>query len=187
MIKERHGKTFGNALKQGKMDEQMIGLCSFVAETPGFYTSSCCSGRIILLEKNGEAKNKNAFHRKWHRTVSAKELIEGVEENKGGVLWLKLDPFILHIGCKSIRGANSVLEAMKKAGVKRGGIMVAQKDKFLIELQGTETMALPIKENGKQLAEKVFIEKLLEKANPLLEKNYARLRALENEFRKTLK
>ena len=67
MVKERHRKTFESAASQGKVDPQMLSLCKFVAGTEKFYTSSCCSGRILFLERRGNRKIDTFFHRKWHR------------------------------------------------------------------------------------------------------------------------
>ncbi len=186
MVKERHRKTLETALKQGKVDEQMQGLCSFIAGTRGFYTSSCCSGRIIMLEKRGERKTETFFHRKWHRTVDEDELIDGLAEGTSGEVWLKVDPFILHIGCLNIWGANAILAAMKNAGVKRGGIIVAKEGKFIVELQGTERLGAPVKVGRKILVQKEYIKYLAARANALLERNYRRLAKLEQEFRKVL-
>lgn len=186
MIKERHRKTYRTALSQGKVDEQMEGLCSYVAETKGFYTSSCCSGRIMLLEKRGDKKKENFFHRKWHREITKEEILEGFEEKVDGELWLKVEPFILHIGCATLEDSNKVLAAMKKAGVKRGGIIIAQHDKFLIELQGTEGLSIPVKIGEKKLVDGQYLVSILPKANSLVAKNYKRLEKLEAEFRKDL-
>ncbi len=186
MVKKRHAQTFESANRQGKVDPQMVGLCEFVAGTGGFYTSSCCSGRILLLEKRGERKIDTFFHRKWHRVAELSELLEGVSEKTEGELWLKADPFILHIGCENLEGANAILAAMKRAGVKRGGIILAEPGKFMVELQGTEKMDVPVKSGPKLFADEKYLEYLLGKANKLVSKNYSRLEKLESEFRKSL-
>ncbi|HIH09317.1 MAG TPA: hypothetical protein HA254_01465 [Candidatus Diapherotrites archaeon] len=186
MVKERHRETFETALSQGKVDEQMQPLCIFITGAKKYFTSSCCSGRIMLLEKRGESRKENLFHRKWHREVDEKEIIEGMEENVEGDLWFKLDPFILHIGCETARDANAALDAMRKAGVKRGGILVAQEGKWLIEMQGTQSMSFPIRLGGKQLADREYVRSILGKANSMLEKNYTMLARLEGEMRKAL-
>ena len=187
MVKERHRRTYEDALSQGKVDPQMQGLCGFVAKTKGFYTSSCCSGRIILLEKKGGRKIDTFFHRKWHRKITLDELAQGLEEKTVGEIWLKVDPFILHIGCGSLEDASKILAAMKKAGVKRGGIIVAGPGKFMVELQGTEKMDVPVKKGETVFADGRYLAHLTENANALLEKNYARLEKLGQEFRKALK
>lgn len=190
MIKKRHKGTYETALSQGKVDGQMQSLCTFIAETGNYYTSSCCSGRIVLLERRGNRKIDTFFQRKWHRKVKLKELLEGFRERTIGEIWLKVDPFILHIGCADLEHAKTVLGAMKKAGVKRGGIIVAEPEKFLIEFQGTEKMDVPIKEArknwGKKLVGEEYIKVLLKKANKLLAGNYRRLKRLEMELREVL-
>ena len=186
MIKDRHFATYKAALGQGKMDIQMVPLCEFVAKTKGYYTSSCCSGRIILLEKRGKRKIDTFFHRKWHREITEGELIEGFDESTKGEVWLRIDPFILHIGCKNLEDCSKILAAMKAAGVKRGGIIVADEEKFMVELQGTDSMSLLIKKGEKKLVSEEYLQEIVPLANNMLRQNYARLTKLENAFRNLL-
>lgn len=188
MVKAMHRKSLEKAVCEKKADAQMVPLCRFVSRTRHFFTSSSCAGRIILLQLPKDENKKGAgFHRKWHRKVKEKELWEGIEEETKGELWFKLDPFILHIGSNSLENANAVLSAMKKAGVKRGGIIVAKPGKFLIEMQGTQGMSFPVKKGENVLVEKRFMKQVLEKANQKLAKNYAMLKRLEKVFREDLK
>ena len=115
MVKEHHKKTFEDAAINGKMDPQLVSLCRFIASTKQFFTSSSCSGRIVLLKVNAEeSKQESAFHRKWHSTVSADEVWNALEEKTKEELWLKQEPLILHIGAESIEGAKKILEIMRK-------------------------------------------------------------------------
>ncbi len=186
MVKKRHCVAFENALKQGKVDPQIESLCSFVNSTKNFFTSSSCSGRILLIEKVGARKIDNFFHRKWHRLIKLDELEEGVNAETQGELWFRVDPFILHLGCADLASAKVALAAMKRAGVKRGGILVAEDGKFLLEFQGTSVMSFPVKFQDKVLVNGVFLEFVLDRANKLLSDNYKRLSLLELEFRKSL-
>ena len=187
MVKRHHAETFAKALAEGKMDLQMVPLCRFVAKTKKFFTSSCCSGRIVLLEmpENGK-KCETDFHRKWHGKVSFRELWDGIVEPTAGELWFKLDGFILHIGTDSLENARTILAVMKLAGVKRGGIIVAKQGKFLVEMQGTESMSFPVKSENEIIVEKAFMKRILAKANKKLAKNYAKLKAFEKACRKNL-
>jgi len=188
MVKERHKKTFEKAVKEGKADKQMHSLCRFVSLSKEFFTSSSCAGRIILLQlPKNENKREASFHRKWHRKVGEKEIWEGIEAETKGELWFKLDPFILHIGAAKLEGARKILECMKKAGVKRGGIIVAKPGKFLVEMQGTQAIAFPVKRGKKALVGKEFLEYILDRANEKLGQNYEMLKRLEKVFRQELK
>ncbi|MEM4327146.1 MAG: hypothetical protein QXZ13_03190, partial [Candidatus Diapherotrites archaeon] len=114
MLKKRHSETFETALRQGKVDPQIVSLCEFVKSTKNYFTSSSCSGRILLIEKLGVRKIDNFFHRKWHREISKSELLEALDVQTSGELWFRVDPFILHLGCADLESAIIALNAMKK-------------------------------------------------------------------------
>ncbi len=184
MIKERHKGTFEKALGEGKVDPQMIKYCGFVAGTKNYFTSSCCSGRIMLIDlPKGEDKLGSRFHRKWHRTVKFKELWEGVQAESLGEVWFKQEPFILHLGCADLEHAQVILQAMKKAGLKRGGVMFAEDGKWMIELMGTQQISVPVKRGKQVLIERKYLEYLLKRANEKLRKNYALLKKFEKACR----
>jgi len=189
MIKERHKKTFFDAVEKGKADKQIIPLCEYISKTKNFFTSSSCAGRILLLDVDSKGNKKEAaFHSKWHRKIKLNELTEGINrKQKEEELWFKVDPFILHLGTNNLENAKKILETAKQAGIRRAGIMVAVEGKFIVELIGTQSIAVPVKIKEKVLVEKEFLEKVLEKANSKLEKNYSQLKEFEKTVRKKLK
>ena len=189
MLKKHNIEQLEEAIEEGKADEKMKKLCRFINSTENFFTSSSCAGRIALLSvKSIGEKQPNAFHRKWHRKVKMTELQEAIAEKiKEKELWFKLDPLILHVGARDLESARKVLKCMREAGLKRGGIILAQPEKFLIELQGTHSMALPVKSDGKVLFEKDYLDFILKQANKKLEENYKRLNLFEKVCRAELK
>lgn len=188
MVKQRHGETFDEAVEHKLADERMIPLCKFIASTKNFFTSSGCAGRILLIElPKGESKKEASFHRKWHREISFGKTKQALKEEIRGELWMKVEPFILHIGSDSIGNARKILAVMSKAGVKRGGIIVAKEGKFLVELQGTQEMSVPLKHNEKLLVQDDYLQWLVAKANDKLAKNYKMLERFERECRRFLK
>ena len=189
MLKQHNKEELEKAVKEGKADSRMKPVCRFLNNLENYYTSSSCSGRILLLsvESIGE-KQPKAFHRKWHRKVKIKEVLDALQEKtKEKEIWFKLDPFILHVGCRDLDSARKILKCMRLAGIKRGGIILAQTEKFLIELQGTHAMALPLKSHGKKLVEENYVGFLVKKANSKLSENYERLKLFERVCRKELK
>jgi tRNA wybutosine-synthesizing protein 3 len=188
MTKKRHFETFNKAVKEKKADSAFVPLCSFVAKTKNFFTSSCCSGRILLLElQKDEKKLGSNFHRKWHRPVKLEEVWNALQENVSGELWFKMEPLILHLGTDNLEHANIALMAIKKAGVKRGGIITAKQGKFLFEIEGTQRISVPVKSKGKILVEKKFLAFLVKKANAKIKKNCKTIKRLEKELKKVLK
>jgi len=189
MLKKHNDEQFGEAVNEGKADDRMKSICRFLNSTKNFFTSSSCAGRITLLSvKSIGKKQPNAFHRKWHRKVSLKEVLEGIDEKASEKeLWFKLDPFILHVGARDLENARRVLKCMRLAGIKRGGIMLAKEEKFIIELQGTNVISLPVKSDGELLADKKYISFILKQANTKLADNYKRLKRFEKICRAELK
>lgn len=189
MLKMHNRQELENAVREGRADERIAPLCTYLNSLKDFFTSSSCSGRIALLsvESIGE-KQPKAFHRKWHRKVKFDEVEEAIgEKTREKELWLKLDPFIVHIGARDLESAAKILRCMRSAGIKRGGIILSQKEKFIIELQGTHAMALPVKSDGKILVSEEYLKFIVNTANKKLMENYKRLGLFEKICRSELK
>ncbi len=188
MVKARHRKTFAEAVEKNLADEKLVPLCEFVAATKNFFTSSGCAGRILLIQlPKGESKREASFHRRWHRRVSFAEVKEAIREKTRGELWMKMEPFILHLGCNTLENARKILAVMSRGGVKRGGIIVAKRGKFLVELQGTQEMSVPVKQGEKILVDEDYLRWIVGKANSKMRKNEEMLRRFEGECRQVLK
>ena len=187
MVKARHMKTFEDAVEKNLADERLVPLCNFVASTKKFFTSSGCAGRILLIQlPKGENKREASFHRRWHRKVSFSETKKALVEKTRGTVWIKMEPFILHMGTDSIDNARKILAVMSRSGVKRGGIIVAKPGKFLVEIHGTQEMAAPLKHGKKTLVHDDYLRYLVKTANSKLEKNYRMLEKFERECRDSL-
>ncbi len=189
MIKKHNAEEFQKAVAEKKADSLMIPLCSFVNSLPEFFSSSSCAGRIMLLKTDKvESKREAAFLAKWHRNVSFSELLKELEKKVfSQELWLKQEPFILHLGTNNLENANRLLRCCRIAGIKRAGIMVAKPDKFIVEIIGTQNLSLPVKKKNKTLAEKSYLKFVLEKANAKLKRNYALLKKFEKTIKQELK
>ncbi len=188
MVKKRHRESFEKALDEGKVDKQLQGLCKFVAKTKGYFTSSGCAGRILLLSvPEGGGKKEAYFHEKWHREVSFNEVWKGIGKKSKGELWFKMEPFILHIGCKGLKDSRKIISMMRRIGIKRGGIMVAKEGKFIIEFTGTQNIAAPVKKGDEILVDEEYLKFLIAGGNEKIVKNYTQLKILEKECKKALK
>ncbi|MBN2127449.1 MAG: hypothetical protein JW703_03585 [Candidatus Diapherotrites archaeon] len=186
MIKERHRKTFEEALSKGKIDEPLLELCEFISKTKNYFTSSHCSGRIMLLNSDlNEEKKEAAFYRKWHRKVEFKELMNALTECSHP-LWFKMEPFILHIGCGTMENAKKLIELKDKSGIKRGGIMVLSEGKIILELTGTQYISVPLKDK-KMLLDEQALKIVLETANKKMDKNFEQIKRLTINAKKMLK
>jgi tRNA wybutosine-synthesizing protein 3 len=186
MTKKHHKETYEEAKKMGRMDEDFIPLCDYIAKTTNYFTSSSCAGRIALISLGDEeTKQESAFYRKWHRTVKPKEVLDAVKEFKGTVLYFKQEPLILHLGTNNLENAKKVLVLCETVGIKRAGIKVAKDGKFIVEMLGTQSITTPIKE-GKMVVSEDYLKYLIKKGNEKFEKNQELIKKMEKEAKKML-
>jgi tRNA wybutosine-synthesizing protein 3 len=166
----------------GKWDEKIISLCEKINSKENYYTTSSCSGRIVLMIDQ-EKKVEDLFLFVSHDKISFKKLKEELEkslkENKK--IKFKLEPCILHISCKNLEDAEKLFEIGKNAGWKRLGI-IGTRNGFTFELNSTEKLEFPIIQNKKILVDDDFLKIILEDANEKLEKCWTKIKKLEKEI-----
>jgi len=189
MVKERHLNRLKKAIESGEADKAIVPLCNYLFSLKHFFTSSSCSGRIILLGVDEAERKGNAFfHRKWHETVKPDEAWQALQENvKGKSIWLKQEPFIIHIEADSLKNIEKILELCRKAGIRRYGLQVIKKGKCMVELQGSQYLSVPVIEKGKLMIGKDYFDYLIGKANEKFLKNEKARNRFELLIRKELK
>lgn len=186
MVKARHKNRLEEAIKKGEADKLIYNLCKLINSKKKFFTSSSCSGRIILLGIFGRGKNNAYFHRKWHSKVSFEEVWNSLNEETKGTIWFKMESFIIHIGALSKNDAIKILDIKNKAGIKRGGIISMKPGKIIVELIGTEDIAIPVKIGEKVIVSEGFMRESVKQANKKMEENLKRLKVFESVIRKEL-
>jgi tRNA wybutosine-synthesizing protein 3 len=166
----------------GKWDEKIISLCNKINSLENYYTTSSCSGRILLMVDQ-EKKGENLFLFVSHDKVSFKKLKEelNLALKKNKKIKFKLEPCIIHIACETLEDAKKLFEIGKNAGWKRLGI-IGTRNGFTFELNSTEKLEFPIIQNKKILVDDVFLKIAVDEANRKLEKSWLRIKKLEREF-----
>ena len=188
MVKKKHLKAFNEHLKEGKVDKKVISFCKALFKTKNYFPLSSCSGRVILLSLTKDEIKKDAFfHAKWHDKPNFKEFMKALNEKTTETLWLKSEPFIYHVGCKSLLYARKMLDIKDKAGVKKGGIFIAKEGKFLVELTGSNKIALPVKKKDEILLNKKQLKFYFDDAVSKLVKNDKARKRFEKECLKQIK
>jgi len=167
---------------KGNWDEKVISLCSKINCSKDYYTTSSCSGRIVLI-KGSKIKSKDLFLFVSHSKISLNQLKKNISNIKGkGLIYFKQDPVILHIACKDLESAQKLIDfANNCAGWKRCGIITTNK-RFVVELGGTEKMEFPFFYDGKILVDDDFLKILIKLSNKNLELGWEKISKLENYF-----
>lgn len=158
-------------------DEKIISLCERINSLENFYTTSSCSGRIVLIVDNTK-KTSGLFVKVWHEQISFEELKNALNEIKNKKVIFKQEPVIIHIACDDLEKSLDFLKKARSVGFKRGGI-ISGGNRFVLELIGTEKLEFPIIENGKILVEEKFLKLIVKKSNENLKKSWNRVNKLK--------
>lgn len=161
----------------GGWDEKISKLCKKINSLPNFYTTSSCSGRIILMIEQ-EKKGKDLFLKTWHDKIGVGELKEELKNLlKNGIIKFKVEPPIIHIACRELKDATFILEKAKFIGFKRSSILTADKN-FIVELNSSDRMEFPIIKNEKVLVSDEFLELIVKMSNEKLQRGWEKINKL---------
>lgn len=169
--KESALKSLKDAYIEYKVDEGVLQILDVINGIEGFYTSSSCAGRIVLLEIPHIGDKRGAtFLGIWHRTVEPKELKIAAAKATKGVLWLLAQAPILHIGAQTLDLANTMVKTAVSCGFKNSSIKSIGK-KIRIEICSTERLDSPIGRDGCLFCEENHLSLLVEISNEVMERS----------------
>ncbi len=142
-LKQRRMEALEEAKSKGFVDQPIMGLIDKINKHPNYFTTSSCSGRILLF-RTTEKKHDACFIFKWHRQVSEKELLCAIDsiKNKDNV-FLRVEPFVLHVCCSDLEAASNFLKFSRMMGVKKGGVQ-SFSPKIMVELMGNNYLSVPL-------------------------------------------
>lgn len=131
--------------KKGSIDKKIIPLIKTINKKEDYYTTSSCSGRVYFWKGSGK-KNETEWLKVSHDLIK-KDFFE--LENKDGLIWLRLEGFIIHICCKDLDAAKKLLKQSQQLYKKSGILSIA--NKIIVEIRSGEILEMPFYENEKLL------------------------------------
>jgi tRNA wybutosine-synthesizing protein 3 len=184
---EEQKKRALERLQIGGADEEIAGIIEKINSFKDLFTTSSCSGRIALicLPEIG-AKREAKFIGKWHRPVTKEEVLEAIklkssaEASEKGEVWLLSQSPILHVSCRGLEKAKTLLRIAIQSGFKYSGIkaIANSKDnkKVVVEIVSTERMDVPLGKDGVMFCSEAYMDFILPKANFMLERGKEKLK-----------
>lgn len=175
--------------KKGSIDKKIKKLVGKINSLPDFYTTSSCSGRILLLampksNKKNEVQYLFCSHRKIQYN-SIKKVIKSKKLPKNDV-WFKVQPAIIHVACNDIKNTKKILNIARDIGFRRSGIISIGKNKIMIELISTERIDAIAGKNGILLIDEGYFKALVNEGNKKLEKTWEKIDKLHNDLNKLI-
>ncbi|MCK4927291.1 MAG: hypothetical protein KAS11_02405 [Candidatus Aenigmarchaeota archaeon] len=172
------------AKDKGEADALVSNLVDAINESDSYYTTSSCSGRIVVAQADEDNKKSSfSFLGKWHEAVTLSAVEDAIGRYKGGVLWFKFEPMILHVCCRDIDSASRFLETVYRGGFKRSGVYQL-KGKIMVEVHGTSGFSVPAGSGEILIVNDKYLGFLVDFANLKMRQNREKIRALESVLKK---
>jgi len=183
VAKENALKSLETACATKKVDEGILPILNLINAIDGFYTSSSCAGRIVLLEIPTIGDKRGArFLGIWHRTIEPEELEAASRNATKGLLWVLAQAPILHIGVQTTELADTMIKTAVSCGFKNSAMKSTGK-KIVIEICSTERLDAPIGRDGCLFCEKEYLSLLIEIANEVIERSREKLERFEKKLK----
>lgn len=170
------------AEQSGQVDAGVRELVMELNRHPDYYTTSSCSGRIVVSQASPENyKSAYVFLGKWHREVTFQEVMDAIEEHDAGVLYFRVEPLILHVAARDASSADALLDLCRGVGLKRSGI-IHLLPRIIIEVQGVDMLQVPLGREGVVLVSDAYVEWLTMLGNLKYRHNAGKLERFREGF-----
>ena len=151
---------------KGGIDEQIALLCEAINARDDCFSTSSCSGRMVLV-RDALKKGKGLFLFRTHDILefdSFKKILQEVAGQEQETVMFKQEPCLLVVSCKDAQTQEWLFNQARNNGWKKSGMLSLNK-KFLVELMSTGGMEFPIINKGKVLVSDEFLEVVIKKSN----------------------
>ena len=134
---------------QERVDGDILPLLRLLNTHRDVYTTSSCSGRIMVAEAVRPSYSKGRGFRpvaKWHHPVPAELVAEAIAEVDNA--WLMVRGAILHLAAADAKTAYRLAEIGRETGHKHSGIIAMNRGGIFVEILGEERLDIPLKRGG---------------------------------------
>ncbi len=164
---------------KGSWDKHILKLCEKINRKKDFYTTSSCSGRLILI-KNISREKRGVVLKSYHDSVNYfdfKKDVDGILKTNKDVV-LKFEPSILHIACRDINSMKELYEVAKNSGWKNVGA-ISFSDNFILDIRSSERLEIPIIVDGTMIVDDNFLEICVKESNKKLKNCWEKIKNFE--------
>ena len=171
--------------RKGDVDIPIIPLIDYINSLNNYYTTSSCSGRIMLLT-HVDKKPDVQWLLASHEVVTCDAVLGILHKDlPKETVWLREENLILHVVCRTMEDADNLLRIVRDIGLRRSGI-IADSNLFIVEICSTEKMDVPLTSLGKLIVDDSYIIFVVDIANQKFVKGQEKLQSLEKEIREKL-
>jgi len=172
--------------KKGSIDKKIKKLINLINSLNDYYTTSSCSGRILLIKRPKSGKKCDVdFLFESHNKISFENIKVCLKNIPKQDLWFRQESMILHVSCRTIDDAQKILDLSSLTGFKHSGIITTRK-KIVVEIIGSEQFDTIIAKHGKLFVGDKYLTLLIDEANSKLKINSRKIKKfykLVNDFK----
>ncbi|XP_033838574.1 tRNA wybutosine-synthesizing protein 3 homolog [Periophthalmus magnuspinnatus] len=175
--------------KKGGVDEDIAGLVRLLNGTEQYFTTSSCSGRVILIDGSAESSDVQKQNCQWlfvsHQKCTTEQLTEAVDRSSGDAV-LKFEPFVLHVQCRRLYDAQLLHSVAINSGFRNSGLTVGKTGKIISAIRSTHGLEVPLTHQGTLLVTPDYIQFLCQICNQKMEENLRRIHRFTENLQKAL-
>lgn len=165
--------------EENRVDEDIYELLTLFNSFPQYYTLSSCSGRIQIIQAKNPSKRKDLVSiAKFHSKITLEDLSGAINKIKGSNAWISLQPPIIHVACRTLEDALKLIKIARASGFKHSGIQAKNPDRYVVELNCSGRLDIPLKYNDKLLINLNELNSIVEMLNEHLEEVKSRISKL---------
>ncbi|KAM4023105.1 tRNA wybutosine-synthesizing protein 3 homolog isoform 2-T4 [Anomaloglossus baeobatrachus] len=164
--------------KKGSVDAAIEEMVRDINLRPEYFTTSSCSGRIVLIDENPDVSSVQKQNCSWlfvtHDLCTKEDVLSGLQKATGDAV-LKFEPFVLHVQCRTLQDAQILHGVAINSGFRNSGITVGKKGKIVMAVRSTHCLEVPLSHRAKCLVSEEYIDYLVQSANQKMEENKNRI------------
>uniref|UniRef100_A0A8B9L1F9 tRNA wybutosine-synthesizing protein 3 homolog n=1 Tax=Astyanax mexicanus TaxID=7994 RepID=A0A8B9L1F9_ASTMX len=164
--------------KKGSIDRDISHVVSLLNNSDYYFTTSSCSGRIILIDGVSDCTDVQKQNCSWlfvtHEKCQKEDVITALEKSSGDAVF-KFEPCVLHVQCRQLENAQLLHSVAINSGFRNSGVTVGKKGKTIMAVRSTHCLEVPLSRRGRVLVSEEYIEFIVETANNKMEENLKRI------------
>lgn len=164
--------------KKGSVDKDIKHVVSLLNSCQEYFTTSSCSGRIILIDADSQSSDVQKQNCVWlfasHEKCSFDDLVSALNGSIGDAV-LKFEPFVLHVQCRKLEDAQLLHSVAVNSGFRNSGLTVGKTGKTIAAVRSTHGLEVPLSHEGKLLVDHEYVRFLTQIANQKMEENLRRI------------
>ncbi|XP_020485509.1 tRNA wybutosine-synthesizing protein 3 homolog [Labrus bergylta] len=175
--------------KKSSVDEDIEHVVILLNSCEEYFTTSSCSGRIILIDGVSGSSDVHKQNCVWlfvsHQKCKSEDLISGLARSSADAV-LKFEPFVLHVQCRQLEDAQLVHSVAINSGFRNSGLTVSKTGKILTAVRSTHGLEVPLSSKGKLLVDHDYIHFITNIANKKMEENLRRIQRFHQNLQSAL-